>query len=273
MNASSVRDREREELRELAKLATESKGPKAPPPPTLSADSSGYVDLSALNLGNPNWIDEALRRTPRPPPPPARASAQKPPVPKAAASQAARDPFPSDLGVELFPRSLSALEFPEDDDMGLTARSLVAGRPKRLAPLVATVFVLCVVLCGFALRRVVLNRAAEADAARAVVSAGPVIPPAQPDIPPPPPVAEVQASLPAPTIAAAPIEAATPAAPTTKKPAAAHGAAKKKHAARAPATAAAKPAAAAKSAAAPTSAKTLDDAIYQSFTPTAKTRK
>lgn len=271
MNASSVRDREREELQKLAKLAADSKAPRALPAATLSADSSGYVDLSALNLGSRNWIDEALRRTP--PAVPARSSAPSP-------QRAPRDSFPSDPRSSIVPHALDSVDLllplgPVDDGYdgaGITAQTVMAGRPRRLAPFVATVFALCVVLCGFAARRVVSTRAAEAEAARAMLSAGPSIPAVMPNIPPPPPVSEapqapvVAGAAVAPPEAAAATELSALASPAKR---AARPAAPKKK--RAPEVAS--PAATHAKAKTAPAAKSLDDAIEQTFAPSSKTPK
>src|ERR1700722_7488615 len=52
-NPPSDRQRTRNDLREIAKLANHGFG---------SADSSGYVDLSAFSAQDGNWIDRELGR-------------------------------------------------------------------------------------------------------------------------------------------------------------------------------------------------------------------
>ncbi len=63
-NASSDRTRMRHDLRELAKLAspTESGAPSSHGHGFQSADSSGYVDLSAFSASDDEWIERELAR-------------------------------------------------------------------------------------------------------------------------------------------------------------------------------------------------------------------
>ncbi len=68
-NAPDDRARMRNDLRELAKLATPA------PPPSQShrfetADSSGYVDLSAFSANDASWVDRELARARAGSPPP-----------------------------------------------------------------------------------------------------------------------------------------------------------------------------------------------------------
>jgi hypothetical protein len=77
-NQSSDRQRMRNDLRELAKLAAPVAA--APHHGFEDADSSGYVDLSAFSAKDPRWVDRELARArtggpPPLPPPPPRAAA------------------------------------------------------------------------------------------------------------------------------------------------------------------------------------------------------
>jgi hypothetical protein len=49
MTTSNDRERMRQELRELVRIAK-----------PVSADSSGYVDLSAYTATDPHWVERAL---------------------------------------------------------------------------------------------------------------------------------------------------------------------------------------------------------------------
>lgn len=67
---TSDRQRMRNDLRELAKLATPSPAHAETPHAFDSADSSGYVDLSAFSARDPAWVDRELARAKRGGPPP-----------------------------------------------------------------------------------------------------------------------------------------------------------------------------------------------------------
>ena len=65
-NQPSDRQRMRNDLRELAKLAT----PGATTHGFDTADSSGYVDLSAYSTQDPDWVERELARAKKGAPPP-----------------------------------------------------------------------------------------------------------------------------------------------------------------------------------------------------------
>jgi hypothetical protein len=197
----------RDDLRELAKLAK--KDSATPPPPLAhdfeSADSSGYVDLSAFNASDPKWIEREL----------ARASAQ------------ARWSTPSrpidTLGPEsMTPVSLEALTSTDEGDTIISAR-----RRRRLLTLGAMAAGSCAAIVTLAVVRHAIAPARASAPATAVQAA----PPPQPQSIPtttatpgdtaaaaaPPPVATATAAPASPTSTEEGASATTPATAPKKK--------------------------------------------------------
>jgi hypothetical protein len=186
-NQSSDRQRMRNDFRELAKLAKPVSG--SPMHGFDTADSSGYVDLSAYSTRDPAWVDRELAR--------ARKGAP-PPLPRAA-SQAIEVLTPQSLA----PVSLEAFGEPEDT---------MSTRPSRgRRGLTAIMSLAAVAAVGF-LAFTLANHPPPAADVHATIAAAAVAPPATPD-PTPQPAETSPAATPA-TVAAPPL-APTTTAPTT----------------------------------------------------------
>jgi hypothetical protein len=188
-NEPNDRERTRNDLRELAKLAKPASG--APSHGFATADSSGYVDLSAFSATDSSWVDREL----------ARAKAGSPPLPKG--------PRPKGRAIDaLSPESMSpvALEsFLVTED---TARTRIPRRRRALYGVLALASVAGVGALAFIVSRHVPP--GSPGKAATPVAAAAVAPPATDTsaaaVPAPPP------ALPAP---AAPTDTAAASAGTT----------------------------------------------------------
>src|SRR5271154_5696474 len=97
-NAGSNRQRTRQDLQDLAKLA------KPTGTPLATADSSGYVDLSAFSATDSGWVDRELER----------ARAGLPTAPRSGKSAAINALSPESMA----PVSLAALlDIPIEEDV------------------------------------------------------------------------------------------------------------------------------------------------------------
>lgn len=175
-NQSHDRQRMRHDLRELAKLAT-------PAPPVAShgfdtADSSGYVDLSAYSARDPAWVDREL----------ARAKKGAPPPPPASRPRTVDTAMPASMA----PVALEA--FLSTDD---TARFRPSKARRALYAVLGLAGVGLVGFLAVTLAKHPPPAAVKAQAAAAVVA------------PPPPTTPAVTAETPAPTPVAAPTSVAT----------------------------------------------------------------
>jgi hypothetical protein len=200
---TSDRQRTRRDLHELAKLAKPVAG--GPGPGFDSADSSGYVDLSAFSASDSGWVDRELARAKKGAPPP-------PPSSRARAIDALQ---PESMG----PVALEAFRDPE---------RTASVRPSRARRVLWTVLGLAAVAGVAALSLTLAKHAPRAGATSTAAAAAPPSltvapqPAAQPPVPAPtttPVATSVTASAASPTV--------SPAAPSTahtlrRRPAASH---------------------------------------------------
>jgi hypothetical protein len=232
-NESNDRERMRNDLRELAKLAKPESSPASHRFET--ADSSGYVDLSAFSATDSSWVDRELARA---------KSGSPPPLPKGAKARAIDALSPESMA----PVSIESFLAPEE-----TARTRIPRARRALYAVLALASVAGVAALAF----VVSRHAPPPSPAKDRVAVAAVAPPpaetaaASAQTPSAQPAAETVPTPPAET--AARTAAATPASPAAQA-ASSSPAAKKKAVATSQAHAAA-PAAAPPRAAAPSAAK------------------
>lgn len=185
-NQSSDRQRMRHDLRALAKLAKPAAG--SPMHGFDTADSSGYVDLSAYSTRDPAWVDRELARARR---------GASPPLPRT--SRAIDVLTPESLS----PVALEAFAGPEDT---------MSTRPSRGRKGLTVMLSLAAVGAVGFLAFTVAKHPPRAAEVRTTIVAAAVTPPATPD-PPPQPAMVRPAATQAPA-AVAPLSTTTTA-PTT----------------------------------------------------------
>ncbi|HEY3819288.1 MAG TPA: hypothetical protein VGL81_19095 [Polyangiaceae bacterium] len=190
-NQPSDRQRMRNDLRELARTAKP--GSDSPIHGFDTADSSGYVDLSAYSTSDPGWVDRELAR--------ARNGAQpaRPPQPPRGATVRSIDVL---MPASMAPVSLEVSGEPEDT---------MNVRPSRARGALYTTLGLAAV-AGVGLLAFTLAKHPPPAQAPATVAAAAVAPP--PVDPPAPPPAVTAAATSTPTTAAVAVAPTTPAAAT-----------------------------------------------------------
>ncbi len=192
-NQSSDRQRMSNDLRELARLAKP--GSDSPVHGFDSADSSGYVDLSAYSTSDAGWVDRELARARKGAPPP-------PPVGGRTSKGRAIDVL---TPASMAPVSLELSGEPEDT-MSL--------RPSRARGVLYTTMGLAAV-AAVGLLAFTLAKHPPPASTPATTAAAAIAPPPPADVPTPPPAVTAAATTTTAAIAAPPTTPAAPAAVTS----------------------------------------------------------
>lgn len=193
-NQSSDRQRMSNDLRELARLAKP--GSDSPVHGFDSADSSGYVDLSAYSTSDAGWVDRELAR--------ARKGAPPPPVGGRTSKGRAIDVL---TPASMSPVSLELSGEPEDT-MSL--------RPSRARGVLYTTMGLAAVAAVGVLAFTLAKHPPPASTP-ATTAAAALAPPPPADVPMPPPAVTAAATTTAAAVAAPPTPVAVASTTTTSK--------------------------------------------------------